>query len=421
MYTRTASMVRPLVLIIALLAGTALLPALRGQAECSSPPTIPNVVIEQQVTTRADIIAPSIGMDNYGRFAIGFQDRSATANQQHDVYFLRFCSDTNALPYGDEANGTVLTTRSADCEPVIPTKTQNSTVSLAIGPATQPEDSPPMYATWLSAPNGVFGALDGHGYRLRHPATQGAETTWTFDQASKPTPFVYSLCGVNGDILFNSAGMSSAETLRRTSAWTALAKSSGNTPGLLAEKPSFEQIRSDDAFTLKYAPCIATNAEGKSVVVWGEPENLANLDSATDIFIAQFDEDGDAVPSGTPVGVRVNSPAPTDFPISDESPAVSFVGNDIIVVWRAPKNGICTFPVHIYAKTLSLGWRRGSDRDSAHRARGRIPGGLRSIRIDRTIHRCTPHRRTDDQHPAGGRRQVFCGMELYAERDIAAR
>jgi hypothetical protein len=356
MNARTAQVVRPVVFITVTLASAVLLPALRGRAECTTTASPPTVVIEKRVTTRTNIAAPSIAADRCGRFLIGFEGPSPTVNYQRDVYFLRYDVDTTTMPYATETDGTVLSTQSAEC-PTLPETTINSIISVAIGPATQPEASPPIYATWLSVLNGQFGLLDGRGYRLRYPAAQApGPTTWTFDQTTQPAPIEVSLCAVNGAGGFNSAGLGGADPPRRTSSWTAREKAGGSGPiGLLAEKPTFEQVRTDDRFVSKYAPCISTSDDGRSVLVWAEPQNpAAGLLSPLDIFIAQFDRDGNPVPPGTPVGVLVNSPEPPNTAISQESPAVSFVGDRIVVVFEGPDK-LCPSKRRIYARRFLWG------------------------------------------------------------------
>jgi len=103
---------------------TSLLAPQHGQAQCTTTQSVPGVVIEKHVTTRDDISAPSIGMDNCGRFAIGFQDRSETDDVQHDVFFLRYDVNTTTMAYSGGENGTVLSTQSAECVPPLPSSTK---------------------------------------------------------------------------------------------------------------------------------------------------------------------------------------------------------------------------------------------------------------------------------------------------------
>jgi len=232
---------------------------------------------------------------------------------------------------------------------------KNEVISIAIGPATQPGSSPPLYATWTATLNGLHGVPGNFSFRLRHPAAQGPNpTTWTFDQAS-PTPIRYALCEENGDQAFNSAGMSGSESLIRTSAWTAIGDFLRTPPGLVAETPVFSQIRTGTTFADKYNPCIATSQTGESVLVWANQQFSGNPLSPSDIFIAQFDANGNPVPAGAPVGILVHAADVEGLETFEHSPAVVFVGNDIVVVWRVPASPYCLTPIRIWARRYRWG------------------------------------------------------------------
>jgi len=269
---------RSILAIAATLLLSALLGQRSGRAECTTA-TLPTSVVEQQVTTRDAISAPSVAMDNCGRFIVGFQDRSTAANSQIDVYFLRHEADTTSKPYSGDNDGSKLSAPQPSCY-LIEEVTRNQIISVAMGPATQPSSFPPVYATWTSAFNGAHGNVGGRSFRLRQPPTT---STWTFDQATKPAAVYITSCQPNGANPWNSASISSAESLKRVSAWTVSAKINGvDDPGLLAENATTQQIRDDDRFAGKYSPCVATRSTGESVIVWANPRTTAD-DSPFDI------------------------------------------------------------------------------------------------------------------------------------------
>jgi len=336
----------PLIPLVLTTLGVALTAALGDEEEAPPPCTQPaTTVIERQVTTRSAIREPSIAADRCGRFAIAFEDVKVFANQA-DVRFLRYEADCTTQPYSGESDGSRLSKMTTVTDCVTNGKTGNTIVSIAMGSGSS-SISPPLFATWTSEFN--FSGGPTGTWRL----FQG----WTFDQPAAPSMVPIPNCTDPFDNRWNSASVDDGVGgVLNTAGWT-------NLGGLLGKIGSAAStvVRTCGTggvvcFPAQWEPCIATRADGASVYVWAEPYADTEPGSPFDIFMVQLDSTGAKIPSGS-TGIQVNSVDSDPTQISQRSPAVSFIGNDIVVVWKGPDRTLCPLasPIRIYGKRFTWG------------------------------------------------------------------
>ncbi|MBE7506288.1 MAG: hypothetical protein HS101_08395 [Planctomycetia bacterium] len=168
---------------------------------------------------------------------------------------------------------------------------------------------------------------------------------------------------------FPSAGASDALIDQATAAWA----NNDENPGLHfgIDGAQTATIRNCDVTTCgarvnQWLPCVSTRSEdGAFAIAFAYDEDPTLADSFLNIALVLFDETGAVLeqlagPDRNDPDKWVNNPLVEDISTEDESnqvsPAVSFVGNDIVVAWAGPRLVACTGDpnFHIYARRFKF-------------------------------------------------------------------
>lgn len=302
------------------------------QAQCPSPPT---AIVETQLDDEGDG-GGSIAMRECGEF-IAVWERVSSGGQYNNIDALRFDADGSAI---GSTTGLASVTSGQ--------QGRYDNPSVAISRQGR------VFAAWVGTKN-QFGAQKPSRHSLAFDFDAFSFTPVAATNGPDDWNVSVGTSGVNKDALAwaNRDAFKGLETQI--------------TGATIVELRNCDTLC--DNLLNRWNACVYTRSEdGYSAVVFGFEEHPLTQDSARNVALVMLDPSGNMLSSDSLMGPDINDPAEwvndpsledpdPDFDSDQRSPAVSFVGDDIVVTWAGPNFADCQSVAnvdHIYARRLKF-------------------------------------------------------------------